>query len=210
MKWKSGFLAGLQKQSMILISLLRGSQNQDMKKLLSDQSQNLTGIGLIMLQEHKLDAFLVLLSLESFQLRTSILDAGYHTSGWCSLFQKVLEEDSDIKDHWLSTVINSITELLWTIQISFGGTWQEFFQRTHQFQTLIENGEQDKLQSSINTTRPVTDTGSESQDMFLGMVLKTNQSCHILLIKAVMLSMVPSRETATLPPLLSDKVVFQK
>ena len=69
---------------------------------------------------------------------------------------------------------------------------------------LTENGEQDKLQSSINTTRPVTDTGSESQDIFLGMDHRTNQSCHILLIKAVTLSTVLSREIATQQPHLSE------
>lgn len=201
MKWRSGFQAGLQRLNMILISLHLGSQNQDMRKSLSDQLPNQTGTGLTMPPELKLDAFLVSPSLENSQLKTSISDVGCPTSGWCSSFPKVLEEDSDIKDHWSSTVINSTTVLLWTTQISSGGTWQECCQRTHQFQTHTENGEQDKLQSSINTIRPVTDTESESQDMFLGMVLRTNQSCHILLIKAVMLSTVPSRETATPPPL---------
>ena len=73
--------------------------NRNMRKSLLDQPQNLTGIGPIMLQEPNSDVFWVLLLLESFQLRTSISDVGCHTFGSCSSYQKVLEEDSDTKDH---------------------------------------------------------------------------------------------------------------
>jgi hypothetical protein len=69
---------------------------------------------------------------------------------------------------------------------------------------LTTSGESDKLQFSINTIKLVTDTEQESQDMFLGMVLKINQSCHISSIKDPMLLTVPSRETAIPLLLLSD------
>ena len=63
---------------------------------------------------------------------------------------------------------------------------------------LTTSGESDKLQFSINTIKLVTDIEQESQDMFLGMVLKINQLCHILWTLEPMSSTVPSRETATL------------
>ena len=69
---------------------------------------------------------------------------------------------------------------------------------------LTTSGESDKLQFSINTIKLVTDTEQESQDMFLGMVLKINQLCHTSSIKDPMLLTVPSRETATPLLLLSD------
>merc|ERR1711865_74808 len=79
-----------------------------------------------------------------------------------------------------------------------------FSQRTLQFQIPIENGELDNSQSSINTTRLATDIESESQDTFLGMVLKTNLSCHILWMLEPMSSTVLSREIAIQPQHSSD------
>lgn len=70
----------------------------------------------------------------------------------------------------------------------------------------ITSGELDKLQFSINTIKLATDTELESQDTFLGMVLKINQSCHTSSIKDPMSPTVPSRETATLLLLLSDSI----
>ena len=73
---------------------------------------------------------------------------------------------------------------------------------------LTTSGELDKLQFSINTIKLVTDIEQESQDMFLGMVLKINQLCHTSSIKVPMFLMVPSRETAILLQLLSDPNIF--
>jgi hypothetical protein len=74
---------------------------------------------------------------------------------------------------------------------------------------LTTSGESDKLQFSINTIKLVTDIEQESQDMFLGMVLKINQLCHTLSIKDPMLLTVPLRETAIPPLLLSDSNIFR-
>ena len=103
-------------------------------------------------------------------------------------------------------VLNSIIELYLITQTSSGGTWLEYYQRTHQFQMLTTNGEWDKLQYSINITKLVTDIEQESQDMFLGMVQWTNQLCHILLTKEVMFLTVLLREIAILLLLLSDSI----
>lgn len=202
--WRNGFQHGLKRLKKISIFSNLGSQNLRLKKSLWDQCQSPTGIGPITLPEVNLDAYLVWQSLESYQLRTSMLDAGWLISGWCSSSLRDLEEVLDIKDQSSSITINSTLELCWIIQISSGGTWLEFSQRTHQFQIHTENGELDNNQYSINTIRPVTDTESESQDTFLGMDLKTNQLCHILWTLEQMLLTVPSRETAIQLPHLSE------
>ena len=97
-------------------------------------------------------------------------------------------------------------ELSSITQISSGGTSVELSQGTLQFLMLTESGEPDKLQFSTNITKLATDTDTESQDMCLGMVLRTNQSCHILLMLVLTLSMVHSRETATLLLSLSERI----
>ena len=202
--WRNGFQHGPKRPRRISIFSHPGSQRARLKTSLWDQSPSPTGTGPIMPPEANLESSLVWLLSESSQSRTSTSDAGYLTSTLCSSSLRDSEEVWDIKDQLWCTTISSMLELWWTIQISSGGTLLEFSQRTHQFQMLIESGELDKLQSSINTTRPVTDTELESQDMFHGTALKINQSCHILWMLVQMLSTVPSRETATPLPHSSE------
>ena len=199
MKLKSGFHPGLQKLNMILMFWHLGSKIQKIMliKLSGDQQRNQTGIGQIMLPELKLDAFWVWLLLESFQSKTFTLDAGSPMPIWCSLSLKVLEEVWDIKDQLCFTIINSTWELLWTIQISSGGIFPEFSQRTHLCQMLTESGEQDNSQSSISITRLAIDTEWESQDTCLGTDPWTSQLCLTLWMLVPMSSMEHSRETAT-------------
>lgn len=202
MKLRNGFQAGLQRPSMTLLSLNHGSLKKDMMRLSLDQSLNLTGIGPTMLQELNWDAFSLLVLLENFQLRTSMSDVGLPTSTCISLSLKDLEEVWDTQDQLYSTITSSIQEQCWTTQIYSGGTSQEHCQETLQFQMLIKNGELDKIQYSINTTRHVTDTEWENQDMYHGMDQWINQLCHISLIKEPMSSTVLSRRIAT--PLLNS------
>jgi len=208
--WRSGFQAGPTRPRRISIFSHPGSQKARLKTSLSDQSPSPTGTGPTTPPEVNLESSLDWLLSESSQLRTSTSDAGCLTSTWCSSFLRDSEEVSDTKDQLSCTTISSTLELWWTIQISSGGTLPEFSQRTHQFQMPTESGELDKLQYSINTTRPVIDTELESQDMFHGTVLKINQSCHILSMLVQMLSTVPSRETATPLPHSSEQELKQK
>ena len=202
--WKNGFLLGPRRPKKISIFFNLGSQRAKLRKSLLDQCLNQTGTGLTTPLEDKLDASLVWPWLENSQLRISILDAGWPTSTWSSLYRRDSEEVWDTKGQLSSTTISSTQELCWTTQISSGGTSAEFFQRTLQCQIPTESGEPDNNQYSINTTRPVTDTELESQDTFLGMDLRTNQLCHILWMLVPMSTTVPSRETATQQPLSSE------
>ena len=201
---KNGFHHGHLKQRRNLISSLHGSQETKSTKFSLDQLRNLTGIGLTTPVELNSDAPLVLLLSEKCLLRISTSDAGSHTHTWCSSSQRDSEEVLDIKDQLSSTIIDSMRELCWTSQTFTGGMCAEFFQGTHQFQMLIESGEPDRLQSSINTIRSVTDIEWESPDIFHGMDLCLSQLCHISSIRDPMSSTVPSRETLTLPQHLSD------
>jgi len=73
-----------------------------------------------------------------------------------------------------------------------------------------ENGDKCKLQSTINTTEPVTDTGLDNPDTFHGMDHRTNQSCHTSTISEQVSSTEPSRETALpLPSVDEILLVFQ-
>jgi len=201
---KSGFHHGHLKQRRNLISSPHGSQETKSTKSSWDQLKSPTGTGLTMQAELNSDAFLVLQWLESFQLRISTSDAGFHTHTWCSSYQRDSEEVLDTRDQSCSTIIDSTRGLYWISQIFTGGMCAEFFQRTHQFQMPTESGELDRLQSSINTIRSVIDTEWESLDIFHGMDLCPSQLCHISSIRDPMSSTVPSRETPTLPQHLSD------
>ena len=201
---KSGSHHGHLRQRRNLISFPHGSQETKSTRSSWDQLKSPTGIGLTMQAELNSDAFSVLPSLENCLLRISTSDAGFHTHTWCSSYQRDLEEVLDTRDQSCSTIIDSTRGLFWISQTFTGGMCAEFFQGTLQFQMPIENGEPDRLQSSINTTRSVTDIEWESPDILHGMDLCLSQLCHILSIRDPMSSTVPSRETPTLPQHLSD------
>ena len=193
---KNGSQAGPQRLREKLLLSLHGSHKVNVSMmLLSDQYPNPTITGPVTPPELTLDASSVWLWLESSQLRTSMLDVSLHTSICTTTCSDHLLEVSSRKNHSWCGVNTGDWEPCSTTQTSGGGTLPESSQKIHQFQMLISSGEWDRLQSSINTTRPVTDTEWESQDTCLGMDPWTSQSCLSSSTREQMLSTEPSRWT---------------
>lgn len=207
---RNGSLSGLHRRRKILIFFTHGSQEAKSTKLLLDLPKIPHTTGPTMHPELSWEFCSDSPSSESFQSKTSTLDAGSLMHTWCSSYQRVLVVVLDTSVQLWCTIIDSTRELWWTIQTSGGGTCAESCQETHQFQMPTESGEQDRLQSSISTTRYATDTEWEDQDTCHGMVPWTSQSCHSSTTRDPMSSTVLSRETPTLPHNSSEQAMAQK
>lgn len=140
-----------------------------------DQFTDQTSTGLITLPDHNWDAYSDYSLSENCQSRTSMCVAGLLMPGSSTLLWEVLVEDSSTRDQLFCTITLFTPSHSWTTQIFSSGTLQRFFQRILLCPMLIESGRLDKLLCSINITEQPTDTETESQDMYLGMVLWISQ-----------------------------------
>lgn len=121
--------------------------------------------------------------------------------GLSTSWQEVSEEVSVTQDPSLCTTTLSMQSHWSTTQICSIGTWPRSFQGTHLSLMHIASGEPDRLPSITSTTEPPIGTDTESQDTFLGTVLRTNPLCPTWSISAQRSSTEHSRGTST--PLLN-------
>jgi len=115
---------------------------------------------------------------ENCQSRISTLDPLSCTSTWHGSCSDSTEKVSQLETQSSCRESKDISSHCSTTQTSTGGQLEELFHQSQSDHLTRSTGDWDRLQSSINITDVFIDTDTESQDIFLGTVPETSQSCH--------------------------------